>query len=77
LIFKNPSREVFADVITDRAFALILAHNHPSGDVTPSKNDFSITQKIKAAGKILGIHLLDYIIIGKTGYYSFLEQKQL
>ncbi|WP_462270087.1 RadC family protein [Desulfobacter sp.] len=70
-------REVFADVITDRAFALILAHNHPSGDVTPSKNDFSITQKIKASGKILGIHLLDHIIIGKTGYYSFLEQKQL
>ncbi|WP_020589866.1 RadC family protein [Desulfobacter curvatus] len=70
-------REVFADIIKDRAYALILAHNHPSGDLTPSKNDFSITQKIKAAGKILGIHLLDHIIIGKTGYYSFLERKQL
>ena len=70
-------REVFADIIKDRAYALIIAHNHPSGDLTPSKNDFSITQKIKAAGNILGIHLLDHIIIGKTGYYSFLEQKQL
>jgi len=70
-------REVFADIITDRASALIIAHNHPSGNLAPSKNDMLVTDKIKAAGQILGINLLDHIIFGKKGYYSFLEQKQL
>ncbi|WP_321494177.1 DNA repair protein RadC [uncultured Desulfobacter sp.] len=70
-------REIFADIIIDRACAIIIAHNHPSGNLTPSKNDVLITEKIKAAGQILGINLLDHIIFGKKGYYSFLEQKQL
>lgn len=70
-------REVFADIITDRASAVIIAHNHPSGNLTPSKNDIFITQKIKAAAQVLGINLLDHIIFGKKGYYSFLEKDQL
>lgn len=70
-------REIFADIITDRASAVIIAHNHPSGNLAPSKNDISVTDRIKAAGQILGINLLDHIIFGKKGYYSFLEQKQL
>jgi len=70
-------RELFADVITDRASAVIVAHNHPSGNLIPSKNDILITQKIKAAAQVLGINFLDHIIFGKKGYYSFLEKKQL
>ena len=68
-------REIFADIITDRASAVIIAHNHPSGNLNPSENDILITQKIKAAAQVLGIKLLDHIILGKKGYYSFLEKK--
>jgi len=66
-------REVFADPITDRATAIIIAHNHPAGNVTPSKDDVEITRKIKAAGETLGIKVLDHIIFSVKGYYSFLE----
>lgn len=70
-------REIFADIITDRASAVIIAHNHPSGNLNPSENDILITQKIKEAAHVLGIKLLDHIIFGKKGCYSFLEKKQL
>ena len=70
-------REIFADVILDRASAVIIAHNHPSGSLKPSKEDISITEKIKAAGQLLGINLLDHIIFSKKGYYSFLENNAL
>lgn len=66
-------REVFADPITDRASAVILAHNHPSGDLTPSKEDISLTRQLKEAGETLGIALLDHIIFSRKGHYSFLE----
>jgi DNA repair protein RadC len=66
-------REVFADPITDRASAIIVAHNHPAGSVTPSKKDIEITERLKAAGETLGIKLLDHIIFNHKGYYSFLE----
>ncbi len=68
-------REVFADPITDRATAIIIAHNHPTGDVTPSKDDIEITEKLRAAGETLGIKVLDHIIFSHKGYYSFLENK--
>jgi DNA repair protein RadC len=58
-------REVFADAITDRAAGIIIAHNHPSGGVTPSIADEDVTTRIKAAGSILGIPLLDHLIITK------------
>lgn len=66
-------REVFADPITDRASAVIVAHNHPAGSLTPSKEDTEITKQLKAAGETLGIRLLDHIIFNQKGYYSFLE----
>jgi len=61
----------------DRATALIVAHNHPSGSLKPSKEDISITKKIKAAAQILSLNLLDHIIFSKKGYYSFLENDAL
>lgn len=66
-------REVFADVITDRAAAVILSHNHPSGELEPSASDLKVQQQLTEASKILGINLLDHIIISKRGYYSFQE----
>lgn len=66
-------REVFADVITDRAACVIFAHNHPSGEIKPSNSDLKIHEQLTEAGKILGIKVLDHIIISKKGYYSFQE----
>lgn len=70
-------REVFADPITDRAAAVIIAHNHPAGSVTPSKDDVEITRKLKVAGETLGIRVLDHIVFSHKGYYSFLENNEL
>ncbi len=70
-------REVYADPITDRASAVIVAHNHPSGNLDPSREDMAITKKLKAAGETLGINLLDHIIFSARGYYSFLERGHL
>jgi len=66
-------REVFADPITDRASSIIVAHNHPAGTLTPSKEDIEITRQLKSAGKTLGIKLLDHIIFNHKGYFSFQE----
>lgn len=76
LIDRSPvhPREVFADALADRAAAIIVAHNHPSGGVEPSQSDISITAQLKAAGGILGIELLDHIIFNRTEYFSFLER---
>lgn len=54
------------------AVSIIVVHNHPSGDAAPSKEDINVTKRIKKAGEVIGIGLLDHIIIG-DGYYSFLE----
>jgi DNA repair protein RadC len=67
-------REVFADPITDRASAVIVAHNHPSGSLEPSKEDLDTTAQLKSAAEILGIRLLDHIVFNQKGYYSFLEK---
>jgi DNA repair protein RadC len=66
-------REVFADVIADRAAAVIFAHNHPSGDLKPSEADLKTQQQLVAAAKILGIRVLDHLIVSKKGYFSFQE----
>lgn len=66
-------REVFADVIAERATAIIVAHNHPSGNLEPSDSDRRLTQQLVEAGQILGIKVLDHIIISKKGFYSFKE----
>ncbi len=70
-------REVFADPITDRASAIIVAHNHPSGSLEPSREDMEMTRQLRSAGEILGIRLLDHIVFNQKGYYSFLEQNQI
>ncbi|MCD4796615.1 MAG: DNA repair protein RadC [Candidatus Cloacimonetes bacterium] len=70
-------REVFADVIAERASAIIIAHNHPIGELKPSTEDIEVTNRIKEAGKILGINLLDHIIFNNNGYYSFVENEEL
>ena len=68
------AREIFRCAILKNAYSVILAHNHPSGDPTPSGNDREVTDKIVEAGKILGIKVCDHIIIGNDSYYSFLEK---
>ena len=70
-------REIFSDPLKDRAAAIIIAHNHPSGNLDPSEEDTAITARIKSAGEILGIQLLDHIIFTGSGYYSFLESAAL
>ena len=76
LIDRSPvhPREVFADALSDRAAAVIVAHNHPSGGVEPSQGDIQITAQLKASGEVVGIELLDHIIFNRTGYFSFLEK---
>jgi DNA repair protein RadC len=73
LLDKSPvhPREVFANVIADRAAAVIFAHNHPSGDLQPSAADLRLQDQLTEAGKILGISILDHIIVTRKGYYSY------
>ena len=66
-------REVFADVIADRAAAVIFAHNHPSGDLRPSDADLRMHSQLMESAQILGIRVLDHVIVGKKGHYSFQE----
>lgn len=70
-------REVYSDPLKDRAASIIVIHNHPSGTLEPSDADMQVTQRLKDAGKLLGINLLDHIIITKTGYYSLADEKIL
>jgi DNA repair protein RadC len=66
-------REVFKTALLSSAAAILLLHNHPTGDPTPSREDLEITKRIKEAGELLGIRVLDHIIIGES-YLSFAEQ---
>ncbi len=70
-------REVFADVIAERASAVIVAHNHPHGALQPSNEDIQVTRRLKEAAKILGLKLLDHIIFNSKGYHSFAEKGEL
>lgn len=67
-------REVFKTAILSNAASIILFHNHPSGDPEPSQEDINITTRIKDAGEILGIELLDHIIIGSNGEFRSLKE---
>ena len=67
-------REVFADPIMDRASSIIVAHNHPSGDVTPSPEDIQVTKTLKEAGKLLDIEVLDHLILGEDGKWTSLKK---
>ena len=70
-------REVFADLIQDRAAAFCVAHNHPSGQLESSPEDTEITERLMAAAKILGLHFIDHIIFSETAWWSFRENGQL
>lgn len=67
-------REVFADPIQDRASAVAIAHNHPSGSLEPSAEDEEITRRLKSAADILGINFLDHLIFSETLFYSFRQE---
>jgi DNA repair protein RadC len=72
-------REVFRHAIVNGSAALLLAHNHPSGNASPSSDDISITQRLVRAGELLGIHVLDHVIMAKgtTRYWSAREEGEL
>ena len=67
-------RELFIEALQKDAVSIVLLHNHPSGDPTPSKEDVLITKRIKEAGLLIGIDLLDHIIIGNNCFISFCEK---
>jgi DNA repair protein RadC len=70
-------RQVFRPAVSLGASAVVLAHNHPSGDPTPSAQDREVTRRVAAAGRILGIALLDHLVIGDTDYVSLAEWGEL
>jgi DNA repair protein RadC len=75
LIDRSPvhPREVFAEPLIDRASAIILAHNHPVGPLTPSDSDVETTRRLRQAGDLMGIAVLDHLVFNQTDYLSFLE----
>lgn len=70
-------REVFELAVRNLASAIIVAHNHPTGNLEPSYEDIKVTERLVEAGKIMGIALLDHVIISPKSYFSFKEHKQL
>lgn len=66
-------REIFKNALIESAYSIIVIHNHPSGDVTPSNPDIDLTTHLFDSGNIIGIPIIDHIIIGKESYYSFYE----
>jgi len=67
-------REVFKGAILANSAAIVLAHNHPSGDPTPSSEDRELTSRLKMAGELLGIRLVDHIIVCDKSYRSFADE---
>ncbi len=67
-------RSVFQTACLSAAAAIICVHNHPSGDTTPSSEDISITKRLKEAGEVMGISILDHIIVGDGTFFSFAER---
>ena len=70
-------REVFKEAYKVSASSIVCLHNHPSGDVTPSKADISFTKNLVDTGNIQGIPVVDHIIVGNDRYYSFYEENQI
>jgi len=68
-------REVFRDAIVARAAAVVLFHNHPTGDPTPSRDDVAVTRRLVAAATVVGIDVVDHVILGADTYFSFHEQE--
>jgi DNA repair protein RadC len=70
-------REVFRAAILANAATIVVCHNHPSGDPTPSPDDFALTTRLVAAGELLGIPVVDHIVVGDGRYFSFKEAARL
>ena len=70
-------REIFARPPSACAAAIVLFHNHPSGDPTPSRDDVDLTRRLIQAGELMGIDVLDHVILGDTRYFSFRESGRL
>lgn len=70
-------RECFAPAIEHRAAAIILVHNHPSGDANPSTQDIEITKRLVEVGELVGIKVIDHIVISKDCYYSFIDAEMM
>lgn len=70
-------REIFLEALSARAVQIVLLHNHPSGDASPSREDLQVTRRVKEAGELIGIALTDHIIIGEHTYVSFREKNYL
>ena len=70
-------REVFRPAIRDAAAAVILVHNHPSGDPTPSPQDLAVTRRLEQAAQTIGIKLLDHVIVARGGCVSIREHEQV
>jgi DNA repair protein RadC len=66
-------REVFAPAVRESAAALVLVHNHPSGDPSPSPEDRQITRRLREAGELVGVRVLDHVIVGADAHYSFVD----
>ena len=66
---------IFRTAMLSGARSILMFHNHPSGDLSPSKEDVTVTKRIGLAGQIIGIRLLDHIIVSNSGYYSFYDQR--
>lgn len=67
-------REMFQKALLANAVSVIVMHNHPSGDPTPSKEDITVTERMVEAGKLIGVHVLDHLIIGRPTYISLQER---
>lgn len=67
-------REVFSPAVRDKASSVVVAHNHPSGDPTPSPEDRKVTDRLRETGELLGIELIDHIVVGAERYYSFASE---
>jgi DNA repair protein RadC len=65
---------IFKEAVNQLACSIIVAHNHPSGSLSPSPADKEITKRIRETGKLLEINLIDHIIVGQDGYFSFADE---
>lgn len=74
---QTHARDVFRTAVKENVNAIIIAHNHPSGDPAPSREDREITKELAQAGRIMGIEILDHVITGSDGYYSFKEKGEM
>lgn len=70
-------REIFKEALDNRAASVVLLHNHPSGNPSPSREDMKVTRSVLEAGKIIGIELLDHIVIGDNSYFSFKQMQYI